>query len=317
MSGMDPLSAALDELKFRCVAFVDRDPRLPWRRVFPADVVSIHAVVEGHGFIETDELLSRHFLEEGEVVISNGVRGGALRAMDEGTVPDVISAQIELQAPLGHPMLAALPPLIRASSSSMPSSFDRCLHTLREELGAATLGRETIFRQMCASLFVLVLRRYVDRLGWTHADWFRMLADPLLREHLAAASKPETTVAALAAAAGRSRQRTCARFTRLGGTRPSLLLRAARLRCAVELLNAGETDLSRVARESGFGSRQALCRAFRRELGITPAAHWRSTHQRPFPRRKSRDGREEKDPSSTPGEQLAADLSPAIPRPRP
>jgi AraC-like DNA-binding protein len=127
-----------------------------------------------------------------------------------------------------------------------------------------------------------------------------MLADPLLREHLASASRPETTVATLAAAAGRSRPRTCARFTRVGGTRPSLFLRSARVRRAVELLGTGEADLTRIARESGFGSRQALCRAFRRELGVTPAAHWRTTHRRPFPRQAAENGREEEHPTSTP-----------------
>ena len=316
-SGTDPLTAALDELKLRCVPLLDGEAPLRWRRVFPEGVVSIHAVVEGTCLIETNMLLWRELLDEGEVLVVKGTHRGELRAMSEGIVPEVASARVDLQSPLCHPMLAALPPLLRVASSSMPSSFDRCLHSLREELAAGNLGRGSIVGQLCATLFVLALRKHIDGVDSSHRDWFRMLADPLLREHLAAAGKPETSVAALAAAAGRSRQRTRARFTRLGGVRPSLFLRRGRIRRAVELLGAGVADLTRVARESGFGSRQALCRAFRRELGVSPAAHWRATHRRPFPRRTPGNGREDEAPTGTPGEQLAPDAHPAVPRPKP
>jgi AraC-like DNA-binding protein len=285
MSVTDPLTAALDDLKLRCVPLVEGSGRLRWGRVFPPDVVSIHAVVEGTCLIQTDMLLWRELLDEGEVLVVKGTHPGELRAMSEGMVPEVVSARLELLAPFGHPMLAALPPVIQVTSASMPPAFDRCLHSLREELATGSLGRGTIVGHLCAALFVLALRKHIDGLDGLHRNWFRMLGDPLLREQVAAASKPETSVAALAVAAGRSRQRTRARFTRLGGVRPSVLLRGARVRRAVELLGSGEADLSRVARESGFGSRQALCRAFRRELGVSPAAHWRATHRRPFPRR--------------------------------
>jgi AraC-like DNA-binding protein len=158
-------------------------------------------------------------------------------------------------------------------------------------------GGGSIIARLCETLFVQALRCHIADLGWNDRGFFRMFADPLLRDHLIEATRPETRVSTLAAALGRSRQRTRARFTQLGGTPPSILLRRARVRRAVALLGAGEADLARVAHESGFGSRQALCRAFRRELGVTPAAHWRATHRRPFPRRALGDRREEEDPT--------------------
>ncbi len=87
-----------------------------------------------------------------------------------------------------------------------------------------------------------------------------------------------------AAAVGRSRQRTHARFTQLSGTRPSAFLRRERVRRAAGLLAAGETDRDRIAKASGYATRQGLCRAFLREFGVTPAAHWRAIHRRPFPK---------------------------------
>jgi len=35
---------------------------------------------------------------------------------------------------------------------------------------------------------------------------------------------------------------------------------------------------------TGYGSRPSFCRAFKRELGVSPAAYWRGVHKRPFPR---------------------------------
>jgi AraC-like DNA-binding protein len=280
----DPLTAALDELTFRCVPLFDPDEPLRWRRIFAQGVVSIHAVVEGICVIDTDLLLEQTLLHEGEVLVVNGTCRGALRALDGGMPPEVVSARLDLKSRFGHPLLTALPSLMRVASTSMPLAFERCLHSLREELAAGDLGRGSMIGQLCATLFVLTLRKHIDTVDPSRRDWFRMLADPLLREQLTAASNPGTSVGDLASAAGRSRQRTHARFTRFGATRPSLFLRGARVRRAVDLLEAGHADLTLTARESGFGSRQALCRAFRRELGVSPAAHWRATHRRAFPR---------------------------------
>ncbi len=284
--GTDPLVAALDELKLRCVPMRDAAKGGPWRRAFPEDAVSLHVVLEGGCLIEADLHLWRYRLDPGEVlVVKPGIRG-ALRATCEANPPEVLSACVHLEAPLGHPMLASFPALIRASAGRIPRSFEPCLDALREELAIPTLGGGVVTSRLCEVLLVQALRKHVtDDLTWTDQGWFRMLADPLLREQLTEASRSGTTVASFARAMVRSRQRARARFAQFGGTLPSTFLRQARIRRAAELLRAGETDLARVASVCGFGSRRALSRAFRRELGVTPAAHWRSVHQRPFPRR--------------------------------
>lgn len=280
----DALTDALDELQLRCVLLPVDESSRPWTRTFPENAVSLHLVLEGLCLIQTDLPVSRHHLREGELLIVNGAGRGALRAASEAPPPEVVSARIDLHAPLGHPMLAAFPRLIRVSAGLVPRSFETCVDGLREEMTLRKLGRGWIVARLCETLFVQALRRHIDDLGWRDRGWFRMLADPLLRDPLLEASKPEARVSSLAAALGRSRQRTRMRFTQLGGTSPSVLLRRARIRRAVGLLTAGEADLVRVARESGFGSRQALCRAFRHEMGTTPAAHWRAVHRCPFPR---------------------------------
>jgi AraC-like DNA-binding protein len=284
--GTDPLAAALEELKLRCALMRDVAGGGPWSRAFPEDAMSLHVVLEGGCLIEADVHLWRYRLDPGEVlVVRPGVRGG-LRATCAANPPEVLSARVHLVAPLGHPMLASFPAVTRASAGRIPRSFGPSLHALREELAIPTLGGDVVASRLCEVLLVQALRKHVtDDLTWTDQGWFRMLADPLLREQLTEASRPESTVASFAHALTRSRQRTRARFTQFGGSSPSAFLRQARVRRAAELLRAGETDLAHVASACGFGSRQALSRAFRRELGVTPAAHWRSVHHRPFPRR--------------------------------
>lgn len=285
-AGTDPLAVALEELRLRCVLMDAHDGAGPWTRVFPADTASLHVVLDGGCMIDADLQLWRYRLEPGEVLVVNrGVRG-TLRATIDASPPTVLSARVHLDAPSPHPMVEALPALIRTSAGVIPRSFRPALHALREELSIPTLGGDVVTTRLCEVLFVQALRAHIrDGLSWTDQGWFRMLADPLLREHLAEAARPGATVSSLANVLARTRQRTRARFTQLAGTSPSALLRQARVRRAAELLRDGDTDLTRIARTSGFGSRQALCRAFRRELGVSPAARWRALHHRPFPRR--------------------------------
>ena len=284
--GPDALTTALEELRLRCTLLETAPGSGPWRRAFPEDAISLHLVLEGACLIDADVNVWRYQVQDGELLVVNRGVGGELRALSEDDEPDVLSARVRLEAPLEHPLLQSLPRLIRTEPGYLPRSFGPCVHALREELSIPTLGADIVLGRLCEALFVQALREHIrNDLAWNDQGYFRMLADPLLREHLAEASRPSGSVSSLAQALGRSRQRSRARFTQFGGTSPSAFLRQARIRVAAELLRSGETDLARVATASGFGSQQALSRAFRRELGTSPAAHWRSVHRRPFPRR--------------------------------
>ena len=286
-SSPDPLVAALQELRLRCVLDRSAEHTAPWRKAFREDAISLHLVLEGACLIDAPIKVWRYQARAPELLVVNRGVGGSLRALSEDDPPDVLSACVHLEAPLGHPMLVSLPKLIRTEPGYLPRSFGPSFHALREELSIPTLGAEIVLTRLCEVLFVQALRDHIRTdLGWYDKGWFRMLADPLLREQLGEASLPSGTVGSFARALGRSRQRARARFSQFGGTSPSAFLRHARIRVAAELLRSGETDLARVASASGFGSQQALSRAFRRELGTSPAAHWRSVHRRPFPRRR-------------------------------
>lgn len=285
----DALSAALDQLGFRCLV-LDALAARPWRREFLRDAISVHLVLQGSCLLDVDFPVWRYRLDEGELLVVNRGTPGALRSSSDADSPEVLSARVHLEAPAGHPMLAGFPRLLRTRAGAGPASFASTMSAMREELSCPLLGGRAIAKHLCEALFIQALRSHVADQSWNDRGWFRMLADPLVREQLGALERPGATLEGIAALAGRSRQRTAARIGQFAGSAPRKLLRGARVRRAAELLAKGETDLGRIAREAGSASRQGLCRALRQELGTSATALWRDLNQRPFPRTRQRAG---------------------------
>lgn len=154
----DALTAALDELKLRCVLLSDDDDTRPWTRTFPDRAISLHVVLDGTCLIQTDLPVWRYQLREGELLIANGAGRGALRATSETPPPVVVSARIDLHAPAGHPMVAAFPRLVRVSPGRVPRSFGTCFETLCEEMALRKIGHGSIAARLCETLFVQALR---------------------------------------------------------------------------------------------------------------------------------------------------------------
>jgi AraC-like DNA-binding protein len=158
------------------------------------------------------------------------------------------------------------------------------MDTVLEELSIPVVGRGAILRRLCEVLFIQALRMHLGDLSWNDRGWFRALADPVLREHMHLAADPSASGSVLASAAHRSTRRIRSRFVQFSGSRPGVFVREARVWRAAALLRQGESDLEKIAALTGYGSRQALARAFRRRLGVSPTEYWRQVLSRPFPR---------------------------------
>lgn len=282
---LDPLTTALDELRLRCTPIRSSAEEAARRVEFPRDAVSLHVVIQGDWLIDADLALRSRWVERGQVLVVNGrLDGGIYNSAGEEPQARILSMRVDLDAPDGHPLLAALPPLIQATPERGFPSFALTVDALLDESLRRLPGRMEVIRQLSEVLFVLALRSHLDDVCWNDVGWFRALADPLLRDHLHWAPEGRSSVEALAQAAHRSSRRIRARFGQFAGLRPSSFLRSARARGAARLLRHGEADLERIAALTGYGSRQALARAFRRELGVSPTEYWRQVHRRPFPR---------------------------------
>jgi len=82
------------------------------------------------------------------------------------------------------------------------------------------------------------------------------------------------TVDQLADRVGLSRSALAQRFTEMVGQPPMQYLTRWRLTVAAQRLRSERASLASIAAESGYDSEAAFNRAFKRELGTTPAA-WR------------------------------------------
>jgi AraC-like DNA-binding protein len=82
------------------------------------------------------------------------------------------------------------------------------------------------------------------------------------------------TLEELAREAGVSRSVLAERFAELMGMPPMHYLASWRMQIAAGLLSGGTTNIATIANETGYGSEAAFSRAFKKMVGMPPAA-WR------------------------------------------
>ncbi|MGU7772743.1 GlxA family transcriptional regulator [Burkholderia sp. MR1-5-21] len=152
------------------------------------------------------------------------------------------------------------------TSAGVTAGIDLCLALVEADCGAATAL--AVAREL-----VLFMRRPGGQSQFSvgldmHAD-----ATPRMRTLLAEIVDDPTGDLSVAALAARVRmsERTLARaFRKETGHAPAQFVQAARIERAKSLLERSDWPLDRVAERAGFGSVDALQRAFAKQVGIAP-----------------------------------------------
>jgi len=180
------------------------------------------------------------------------------------------------------------PPWIVIGRSSLSLRHDRqTLHeALAEEILAVRLGRTAAIQRLLEAMVIRALRIELVTGFWRVSGWLGALTDPVLRTGLGDALDLASvrSVRALAEHAHRSVRRLSVRVKCISGVRPRKLLSRLRMADALEALEQPAPALRAIARAGGFANVSSFCRAFRREIGCSPAEYWRRRHQRAFPR---------------------------------
>jgi AraC family transcriptional regulator, alkane utilization regulator len=180
---------------------------------------------------------------------------------------------------LFNPVLQALPRLIHVRPSSPEAAHWRetSLRYVVERLGVAGAGQSLLAR-LPELVLVDCLRQYADSLPRERAGWLGALKDPVLgRALMLLHSRPDAdwTVEKLARNAAVSRSILAARFVQALGVSPMRYLAQWRLQLAANLLrDEPQLGLLAIADRVGYESEAAFSRAFKRHLGVPPAA-WR------------------------------------------
>lgn len=170
-----------------------------------------------------------------------------------------------------NPLMAALP-----STLALPVGDEETLLLLRVFLGeaaAARCGSEMALSRLAEVLVIRVLRAQIER-GSTEPGLIAGLADEKISRAIVAMHDEPGRVwrnTDLAAVAGMSLSRFCDVFRSALGEAPQVYLRHWRMTLARQDMDRGER-VQAVARRYGYGSPEALTRAFQRQYGQSPRA---------------------------------------------
>lgn len=184
-----------------------------------------------------------------------------------------------------NPLLHALPRVLHVpgatlGAESWVTTFFRSVVT---ESNRKRPGGEAVLERMSEMLFVEVLRRHIDSLPPEQTGWLAGMRDEAVGRALALLhGKPGEawTLEALAAETGLSRSAFHERFLHLIGQPPMQYLTRWRMQVASGLLRDTDMKHLEIALEVGYDSEAAFSRAFKREVGVSPAA-WRRAKRAP------------------------------------
>jgi AraC-like DNA-binding protein len=178
-----------------------------------------------------------------------------------------------------NPLIASLPRLltINVHEATSRAFIETSMRFAVAELIEGRLAESTVLSRLSELLLVEAVRRYADRFGEQQTGWLKGLKDPnigralaLLHQNIAAS----WTAEALAKEVAMSRSAFADRFTTLVGVPPIRYLITWRMETAKIQLNETAKSIAQVAYTIGYDSEEAFSRAFKREVGVSPAA-WR------------------------------------------
>jgi AraC-like DNA-binding protein len=178
-----------------------------------------------------------------------------------------------------NPLLSTLPRMLHVRHDAQQRTG--ALHSLVElalaESQGKSAGSAAMLTRMSELLFVESVRNYLRELTPEASGWLAGLRDPLVGRALAqlhARPRHAWTLDGLARAASTSRTVMAERFAHFVGLPPMQYLARWRMQLAASALLEGNPTVADVATRVGYGSEAAFSRAFKKLVGVSPAA-WR------------------------------------------
>jgi AraC-like DNA-binding protein len=180
-----------------------------------------------------------------------------------------------------NPLIAALPAQIHCSgeNSACKERLSHFYQMAVAESNGARIGGDSVLAKLSELLFIELVRMYLESLPGEQAGWLAGLRDRHVGQALAAMhARPARpwTLDDLSAEVGLSRSALADRFTGFVGVPPMQYLAKWRMQIASGLLTSGQS-IARIAVDVGYDSEAAFSRAFKKIVGMPPAA-WRK-HQ--------------------------------------
>ena len=155
---------------------------------------------------------------------------------------------------------------------------DETLKAALMELVAQEVGFGAMSAALLKQVLVALLRRSLRSMDlWV--ERFSLLSDPQIARALAdmvAHPGARHSVSSLARSAFLSRSAFEARFHKVVGRSPMIILRDLRMRQAAEQLGSTTMTVDEIAHHAGYASRSSFVRAFRKAHGCDPTSYRRA-----------------------------------------
>jgi AraC-like DNA-binding protein len=180
-----------------------------------------------------------------------------------------------------NPLLLSLPRMLKVNIAEGASRnwVESSVRYGAQQLSQGLLATSSVMARLSELLFVEAVRVYSESRERQDRDWLHGLKDPHVGRALAVMhdrlSHP-WTADELAREVGVSRSVLAERFAATVGEPPMRYLTQSRMQLAKDLLLQGRRSISQIAIDVGYEAEAAFNRAFKREVGIPPAA-WRDT----------------------------------------
>lgn len=178
-----------------------------------------------------------------------------------------------------NPLIATLPRLLKLDVREGVSRdwVEASVRYAAGELTAGRLASSSLMARLSELLFVEAMRQYSVTFTDQDAGWLKGITDPQIGRALAAIHHniaSPWSAESLAREVSMSRSAFVDRFTTLVGMPPIRYLTIWRLQVAKRSLRETRKTIAQVAQDVGYGSDEAFSRAFKREIGLSPA-RWR------------------------------------------
>jgi AraC-like DNA-binding protein len=176
-----------------------------------------------------------------------------------------------------NPLIVALPRILHLPAARAGDWVARVIDQAVVESNERRPGGDAVLERLSEMMFVDVARRYLDSLPEEATGWLAGLRDRFVGRALALMhERPDHAwnVDDLAREVGLSRSALHERFVKFLGYPPMQYLARWRIQLGARLLHESSRTVATIALDVGYDSEAAFSRAFRRMVGLPPAA-WR------------------------------------------
>jgi AraC-like DNA-binding protein len=179
-----------------------------------------------------------------------------------------------------NPLVAALPRILHLPADRASAWLSQVMGQAATESADRQPGGDAVLERLAEVMFVDAARRYLDSLPPDATGWLAGLRDRYVGKALTLIhTEPARawTVDDLAHDVALSRSALHDRFTRFLGHAPMQYLASWRIQLGARMLRETNRNVATIALEVGYDSEAAFSRAFKRMVGMPPAA-WRRSH---------------------------------------